>query len=255
MENPMKYSLKQLRVISAALAVGVALSAHAQGIPTIDGTSIAQRVLLIENTIEQLQQMKTQVQMLSGNLGVGLIMNSPQLRAYLPDQWEQIYQNSQNGNLQGLTGATTSIMQQEGLLNAANAPTSGQQRINATLASNKAMAQQAYDASIQRLTNIVNLLQQSNLTQSASQKADIQNRLQGELAMVQNEQTRLNLMTTLQKAESDLAERQQQQTFKNAILGRDANGNTLPVDSNGNVISSGSAGSASGGAAATSATQ
>lgn len=247
--------LKRPRLVITALLAGLALNAHAQGIPTIDAASIAQRLLLITNTIEQLQQMKDQVKMLSGNANLGMILTSPQLRSYLPDQWNQIYQNAQNGSLQGLTGATTSIMQQEGLLNSANAPTAAQQRVNSTLATNKAMAEQAYNASIQRLQNIQSLLQQSNMTQSAADKADLANRLQGELAMIQNEQTRLNMMSTLQKAEQDLAEHQQQQAFKNSILGRDANGNSLPVDSNGNVVVPGSSANTSYGSAATSATQ
>ena len=179
--------------------------------------------------------MKNQLAAITGNSGFGTILNNPSLRAYLPDQWEQIYNSATNGNLPGLTSATAQILQQNGMT---NAPTTGQQRVNNTLAANKAMAMQAYDASIQRLQNIEALMQQSNLTQSAAAKADLQARIASEQAMIQNEQTRLNLMTTLQNAETQLAQRQQHIANKNALLGLDANGNFNPNSTPGLVQSS-----------------
>jgi type IV secretion system protein VirB5 len=200
-----------------------AISAKAQ-IPTTDAIAAAQRTLNITNAIAQLEQMKAQVTALTGNLGVGTSYNAASLHSYLPDQWESVYSKVQNGQLTGLSNATTQILQQEGL---ANAPTAGQQQINNTLAANKAMAQAAYDASIARLQNIQALMQQSNLTQDASQKADLNNRLQAELAMVQNEQTRLNLATQLQQAQMQIAQQQAHNTNRNALLGLDSNGNAL----------------------------
>jgi type IV secretion system protein VirB5 len=217
----MKFGKVLLRLVVGAVLVFSAVSARAQ-IPTTDLAALAQRLLVITNTIEQLEQMKNQVAALTGNLGIGLSLNNPALHQYLPDQWESIYSKVQSGQLSGLSSATQQIMQQEGL---GNAPNAGSQRINNTLATNKAMAQAAYDASISRLQNIQALMQQSDLTQDASQKADLNNRLQAELANVQTEQSRLNVMTTLQNAETALAQRQAHITNKNALLGLDANGN------------------------------
>lgn len=217
----MKFGKVLLRLVFGAVLVFSAVSAKAQ-IPTTDLAALAQRLLVITNTIEQLEQMKNQVAALTGNSGIGLSLNNPALHQYLPDQWESIYSKVQSGQLSGLSSATQQIMQQEGL---GNAPNAGSQRINNTLATNKAMAQAAYDASISRLQNIQSLMQQSNLTTDASQKADLNNRLQAELANVQTEQSRLNVMTTLQNAETALAQRQAHVTNKNALLGLDANGN------------------------------
>jgi type IV secretion system protein VirB5 len=219
----MKFFKVMLRAALGAILLVAAVNAKAQ-IPTTDIAALAQRLLVITNTIAQLEQMKNQVAALTGNSGVGLSLNNPALHNYLPDQWESIYSKVQSGSLSGLSSATQQIMQQEGL---GNAPNAGSQRINNTLATNKAMAQTAYDASIQRLQNIQSLMQQSNMTQSAADKADLNNRLQGELANVQTEQSRLNVMTTLQNAETALAARQAHLTNKNALLGVDSSGNLL----------------------------
>lgn len=221
----MKFCKTMLRTMLGAILLVTAINAKAQ-IPTTDIAALAQRLVQITNTIEQLQQMKSQVAALTGNSSIGLTLNNPALHNYLPDQWESIYGKVQGGSLSGLSSATQQIMQQEGL---GQAPNAGSQRINNTLAANKAMAQAAYDSSIQRLQNIQSLMTQSNMTQSAADKADLNNRLQGELANVQTEQTRLNVMTTLQNAETALAQRQAHMANKSALLGVDANGNPLPV--------------------------
>lgn len=216
--------LKQLIRASVVACVMVgAINAEAQ-IPTTDAVALTQRLTAITTAISQLEQMKAQVTALTGNSGIGMSQNAATLHNYLPDQWESIYSKVQSGQLSGLSSATTQILQSEGL---ANAPTSGQQRVNNTLAANKAMAQTAYDNSISRLQNIQALMQQANMTQDASQKADLNNRLQAELAMVQNEQTRLNLATQLQQAEMQLAQQQSHATNKNALLGLGADGSAL----------------------------
>jgi type IV secretion system protein VirB5 len=62
-------------------------------------------------------------------------------------------------------------------------------------------------------------MQQSNMTQDPAQKADLQNRMAAEEAMVTNDQTRLQLTAQLQKTELQLAEQQRDREFKNTFLG------------------------------------
>jgi type IV secretion system protein VirB5 len=109
------------------------------------------------------------------------------------------------------------IEQQE---NMTGASTPGQQRYYDTLAANKAMNEQAYSATLSRLNNIKALMQQSNYTQDPAAKADLQNRMVAEEAMVQNEQTRLQLTSQLQQAEIRMAEEQRDREFDNAFLGK-----------------------------------
>ncbi|MEM5373388.1 type IV secretion system protein, partial [Paraburkholderia azotifigens] len=74
-------------------------------------------------------------------------------------------------------------------------------------------------ATMARLNNIQSLMQQSNLTQDPAQKADLQNRMAAEEAMVSNEQTRLQLTAQLQATELKLAQEQRDREFKNQFLG------------------------------------
>lgn len=203
----------------AALASALFLStANATGIPVLDVSNLAQAMLMVQNLMQQLDQMKSQYDALTGNRGFGTILNNPTLRSYLPDQWQSVYDQVKGGSLQGISGAAQQIAASEGLTGAS---TTGQQRYYDTLAANKAMTMQAYSATLARLNNIQSLMQQSNLTQDPAAKADLQNRWAAEYTMVQNEQTRLNLMSQLQQTELRLAEEQRHRDFKNNFLRTD----------------------------------
>ncbi len=191
--------------------------AHAQvGVPVMNPAELVQQVLTVQHLEEQVTNMKAQLSAMTGNSGFGNILNNSSLRSYLPDQWQSVYDQAKSGSLPGISSSMQSIETQEDMTQAA---TTGQQRYNDTLAANKAMSMQAYDSTLSRLKNIEGLMQQSNATQTPAEKADLQNRLLAEQAMVQNEQTRLNLMGQLQQAELRMADEQRERQFKNSLLG------------------------------------
>ncbi|MCA7912054.1 MULTISPECIES: type IV secretion system protein [Burkholderia] len=202
-------TMKTYRRIIQAAVVSIALAAaplsHAQGIPTIDMSQVAQAILTVQQLKAQYDQIVTQVQMIKGNRGLGLIFNNPELRNYLPDEWKSVYDMANAGRLGGISGVANEILRQEGMTTGF---TAGASRYNTTLASNKAMAQQAYDAVIKRLQNIQSLMQQSDMTQDPAAKADLANRFLAENAQIQTEQTRLALMDRLQQIEEKFAARQ-----------------------------------------------
>lgn len=204
------------RVIVVVISTLCFSVAHAAGIPVLDVSNLAQALLMVQNLKVQIDQMKSQYSALTGNRGFGTIFNDPSLRSYLPEQWQSIYDQAKNGQLPGITNAMRQISNQERL---SGAYTPGQQRYNDTLAANKAMTMAAYSATQARLINIQNLMRQSNLTQDPAAKADLQNRWTAEYTMVQNEKTRLDLMSQLQQTELRLAEEQRHREFKNKILG------------------------------------
>ncbi|QIE30255.1 P-type DNA transfer protein VirB5 [Caballeronia sp. SBC2] len=197
-----------------------AANTYAQGIPVISVAELAQDVVMagqLEQQVQTMEQqyttMTTQLNALTGNRGLGQILDNPSMHSYLPDQWQSIYGQVKGGQLSGISSAASQIESDEGM----TATTPGQQRYNDTLAANKAMSMQAYQANLSRLQNIKSLMQQSDATQDPAAKADLQNRLQSENAMIQNEQTRLNLMGQLQQAEEKLAAQQAQQDTHNLI--------------------------------------
>ncbi|WP_321899462.1 type IV secretion system protein [Paraburkholderia heleia] len=194
----------------------VALTTHAQGVPTISPAELAQQMTMVQKLVQQIQNQEDQIRAMTGNSGLGMIANNPALRSYLPEEWQDIYAQAKAGSLSGVSSSMLAIEQQEGM---AGATTPGQQRFYDTLAANKAMNEQAYSAITARFSNIESLMQQSNLTQDPTEKADLQNRLAAEEAMVANDQTRLQLTANLQREELRLAEEQRDREFKSIFLG------------------------------------
>jgi type IV secretion system protein VirB5 len=202
--------------VIAAVSVFAMATAHAQGVPTISPAELAQQMVMVQQLIQQVQNQEAQFQAMTGNSGLGMISNNPALRNYLPEEWQDIYVQAKAGGLSGVSSSMQVIEQQEGMTGAA---TAGQQRYYDTLATNKAMNEQAYSAIMARFDNIQSLMQQSNMTQDPAQKADLQNRMAAEEAMVSNDQTRLQLTARLQENELRLAQEQRDREFKNSFLG------------------------------------
>jgi type IV secretion system protein VirB5 len=211
-------SVRRARQIAFLTGCVVALygaPSFAQGIPVISVSELAQDLVMAKSLQSQLVTMQSQYTSLVGNRNLGQILNNPSLTSYLPSQWQSVYTQVKSGQLQGLTSAAQQVESQEGMT--ANSPT--QQRYNDVLATNKAITMQAYQSSADRLQNIQNLMQQSDLTQDPAAKADLQNRLQSENAMIQNEQTRLNLASHLQDVETTLAQKQAAESFRSQMMG------------------------------------
>ncbi|CAG9264353.1 Haloacid dehalogenase [Burkholderia diffusa] len=196
--------MKKFHTMLAAgvVALSISVGAHAQGIPVLDAANVAQAIATVQQLQQQYTTMTTQLSALTGNRGLGLILNDPALRNFLPDQWQSIYDQVKRGQLSGISNLANTIAQQEGM----TASTAGQQRLNDVLAANKAMAMQAYSSTLTRLQNIQNLMSQSNLTQDPAAKADLQNRWSAEVTQINNEKTRLDLMGRLGDIEEKLAQ-------------------------------------------------
>ena len=204
------------RIVPAVAILCATSAAHAQGVPTISPAELVQQMEMVQQLIRQVQSQEAQYQALTGNSSIGMILNSPALRNYLPEEWQDIYAQAKSGSLSGISSSMQTIELQEGMSGTA---TTGQQRYYDTLATNKAMNEQAYTAITARFSNIQSLMQQANLTQDPTEKADLLNRMTAEEALVTNDQTRLQLTANLQREELKLAEEQRDREFKNSFLG------------------------------------
>lgn len=213
-------TMKVIRNLTGAALIAAAFSmqaAHAQGVPVIDLQAIAQAISTVKQLEQQYSLLSDQYQSTIGNRGLGNLFNDPSLRNYLPDQWQSVYDEVKSGQLNGISGLASSIESQEGM----TAYTPGQQRLNDTLAANKAMAMRSYQASIDRLTNIQQLMQQSNLTQDPAAKADLQNRWAAENSSINAEKMRLDLAARLQDAEKDFAQQAAHNDMQQRLNGDD----------------------------------
>lgn len=173
--------------------------------------NIAKYVEQIEQLKMTVEQQKQQYQALTGTRGLGEIFNDPSMSRYVPDQWSDLYNGIRNGNLQGITSAVDAEMQDQNSGSLADMSADLRKRQQQSAAVNHALAMKAYDANIERMSNIQNLLGQINSTSDPKAIADLQARMAGEQAMIANEQSKLKLVAMM-----EAAERQSQEAKANA---------------------------------------
>lgn len=215
---PMMKTIQHVIVATAVVVLSSMQTGHAQGIPVLDASGLAQAILTVQQLKQQYETMTDQYQSTIGNRGLGDILNQPELRNYLPDQWQSVYDDAKSGRLNGISGEAERIARQEGM----TAYTPGQARLNSTLATNKAMGERAYQASLDRLNNIQQLMQRSNQTQDPAAKADLQNRWAAEISAINADKMRLDLAAKLQDVEKELAQQAAHRDMQRRLTGDDS---------------------------------
>lgn len=223
---------------SCILAVGIAATSAAFAqIPVTDGASIAKSVenqietmakwkMQYDQMVSQIDQMKQQYAAVTGARGMGELFNNPQLRDYLPQDWQDVYDSVKSGGYAGLSGRAESIYNDNKAYDACAGSTSNEQRMNCEAqavkgAQDKAFALDAYDAAKNRLSQIDQLMQQINQTQDPKAIAELQGRIAAEQAMIQNEQTKLQMYQMVAAAEDRLQEQRQREINAKVLANRE----------------------------------
>lgn len=190
-------------------------------IPVTDAAQISQQatqhVESVAKYVEQIQQLKLQVEQarqqyaaLTGGRALGTILNDPQLREYLPEDWRAVYDAVRSGGYQGLTGAARQIYDAHRVYDACQGLVAEARQLCEAQAvkpaQDKAFAQEAYAKAQQRLAQIESLMRQIDRTEDPKAIAELQGRIAAEQAAVQNEQTKLQLFALISQAEDRLQE-------------------------------------------------
>ena len=223
---------------SCIMAVGIAASAAAFAqIPVTDGASIAKSVenqietmakwkMQYDQMVSQIDQMKQQYAAVTGTRGMGELFNNPQLRDYLPQDWQGVYDSVKLGGYAGLSGRAETIYNVNKVYDACTGFASSEQRTNCEAqavkgAQDQAFALDAYDAAKTRLSQIDQLMQQINQTQDPKAIAELQGRIAAEQAMIQNEQTKLQMYQMVAAAEDRLQEQRQREINAKVLANRE----------------------------------
>lgn len=223
---------------SCILAVGIAASSAAFAqIPVTDGASIAKSVenqietmakwkMQYDQMVSQIDQMKQQYAAVTGARGMGELFNNPQLRDYLPQDWQGVYDSVKSGGYAGLSGRAEAIYDNNKVYDACTGFASTEQRTNCEAqavkgAQDKAFALDAYDAAKKRLSQIDQLMRQINQTQDPKAIAELQGRIAAEQAMIQNEQTKLQMYQMVAAAEDRLQEQRQREINAKVLANRE----------------------------------
>lgn len=182
----MKQKSKVLKIVAALMISGSFFygPAYAGGIPVFDGASVAQAMQQvvhmkeqIDNQINQINQLKSQVKAMTGTRNLGNILKNT-VKDQVPDEWNSIYQS-------GVT-----LTQKNSVSSAKYNPNAGQENLLRTYD----MTVKAFEDTKKRLDNIDGLMRQIDQAQDMKAAADLQNRLAGEQAIIQNQQVKLDMM-------------------------------------------------------------
>lgn len=208
MKNTFKKHLGMFALVSG-MAFGT--SAHA-GIPVIDATNLAQQIQQVAAWAQQFQQMQQQFgqlqqtyNSLNGIRGFSSLINNPALRKYLPADYQTIL-NSGYGNWEGIRTATKVLDIAETSLNSSSLSAQTFNSNANQAAINRAMADEGYKQAAQRFDTIQALIDNINNTPDSKDVAELQARIQAEQVMMQNEQTKLMMVSQLVQAQRDLAQ-------------------------------------------------
>ncbi len=233
--------MKSLRRAVSALTIAagsafLADSTHAQ-IPVTDAASITTQVTNQIETIgkwkmqydqmtSQINQMQQQYASMTGTRNLGKTMNNPALRDYLPNDWQGIYDSVKRGGYSGLSGRAQSVYEANKIYDACAHYRVEEQRTaceaqTAKGAQDKAFALDAYDKAKGRLSQIDGLMSQINGTTDPKSIAELQGRIAAEQALIQNEQTKLQMYQMVAAAEDRLQEQRQREINAKALSNRE----------------------------------
>ncbi|TES72041.1 MULTISPECIES: type IV secretion system protein [Pseudomonas syringae group] len=204
-----------------------------------DPAQIAQGVVAAANMVQQLTQLKQQLEQqkrmyesLSGSAGYGSMLgNSAQtIQNNLPEDWTKVYEDAMGSStmrgdanaMQGTFDAKINNMSRPEALDYAN------KQLREKGAYDRVMAQKAYNNQMRELEDIKTLTSQIDSTTSQKEISDLQARIQTAQGTIQGEQAKLQLMAMLQKSQDKMLEQQKELAVRRYSIGTEEDDNTSP---------------------------
>lgn len=193
-------------ILITSLLLSAASPAFAQW-STIDVGAIAQLKAQLDQLKSQYKQMQQTYEGMNGARGVNNLLQRPDLRKYLPQDWQQVYDSVQRGDTSALAGQINSIKSRNAVLStdrvngldAATATDLNRRRTSTAVA--QGTADEAYRRSGDRIDYLQSLASQINNSSDPKAIMDLQAGIASEQAQIQNEQLRLQLASQLQAAD------------------------------------------------------
>ncbi|AZC05411.1 TPA: type IV secretion system protein [Acinetobacter baumannii] len=206
------------------------------GIPVVDAVGNGQRMAnFIKEMAEmtnQLNTMKSQLtqqqatyKSLVGSRDLNQLLNAGS--KYLPAETLSAYEKIRSGDTSSLLGAMTSLSQK--YKNTGNSSTTSKQAVqNASREAqlrNEAIIDQAFQRSNSRINNIQRLMNQIDATGDTKASADLQNRINAEMGLIQLEQQNIQLVKYSVEAQDKLRAQQMREVSQK----RNSSTNAMPT--------------------------
>jgi len=212
------------KAIVISLYLGLTIPSFNAGaaMAVVDMASIGQLVKQLEQMRDQLEQAREHYRSLTGIRGFGDLFNNPLLREYLPEEWTNLYDAVQQGDIAGISGRVDELIAaaKEGSIEEISEDVETRQiRLGAV---NRAVGEAGFDAAVQRTEQIQSLIEEISNTQDPKGVAELQARIAGEQAAVANEMAKLQLVAILQQAEERMIDERAKEIFKRHMTGSNA---------------------------------
>lgn len=210
-------------ILLLALLAACHLPAQAQFavIDVANLTQALQQVMAWQKQYQQMNDQKSQLQQqyaaATGNRGLGSYADDPSLRALVPADLQQLYENLRTKGAAGLSANARTLREQARIYNCDDIKGADQtncQRLLNNLAQYQALLANALTISSARTTQIQRLQQAINTTDDPKSIAELQARLQAENVQVGNDANRLLLMRSM----AETADRAAEQALREKTL-------------------------------------
>jgi type IV secretion system protein VirB5 len=217
--------MKKFRALLAAVAFMASAGTANAGIPVIDVANLAQSIQQViawaqqytqmVDSIEQLRnqyaQLQTTYNSMTGDRGLGTILNGAAdqaARRYLPEEAQQIEQLA-DGVVAGYGPLQSTIANLKATVSSMPSGTfgSGTEALNVlsakvnSLATQRALGQAAYSSAAQRTRDLENMIATTGVATDPKAIAEMQARIGVQQALLQNENAKLQALAYLQVAE------------------------------------------------------
>lgn len=222
--------LKQAGTLVAFITVvmtGFVPKAEA-GIPVIDSANLVQSVIQAISWIQQLQQMQqqitqaqSQIDAITGSRNMASLFNNLALAGVVPSDVNAVYGAIRSGGINGLTTAAQIIRNNRMIYNC-EGKTGDALRICQNILNQNPQSQAYYANTFQMLEGRMNQIRSltNSIDTTADEKAslDLQSRIAGEQAQVQNDTNRIITMKATAEAEEKAAEQEQRERVLKMIV-------------------------------------
>lgn len=219
----------RLRITAALLTALVGSSAHAGGIPVIDVANLAQTVqqvvndiTKIQNQLQQITQLQNQLASINGVRNLGNVLNSPQLRNYVPAEAYTVVNAVHGSGYAGLTGTAKALRDATLVYNCMDLSGSNRSSCQASLAEPyqyKGVLQDAMKSAAGRLAQIQGLMDQIDATADQKSILEIQARVGAENALLAHEVSQIQMLQGLADSDERIA-RSRDRERQYEMLGR-----------------------------------
>ena len=202
-------------IVVAALLTVTATASHAQGIPVIDIANLVQTVqqvvndlTKINNQIQQITQLQTQITSMNGMRMLGTVANNPSLRNYVPANAYTVVNAITSSGYGGLNSTAKGLRDAGMIYNCLDLAGAARTACQAALAQpyqNKGLLQDAMTAASGRLAQISALMGQIDATTDQKAVQEIQARIGAENALLAHEASQVQMLQGMADSEERIA--------------------------------------------------